>query len=78
MSALPGSFRKSLAEESEEDQRVSSPDFPICDCLRSCGGTSGERQSASVFRNINTTGSVRVIKKRTVFCLCKGFKQSTT
>lgn len=28
MSALPGSFRKSLAEESEEDQRVSSPDFP--------------------------------------------------
>lgn len=27
-SALPGSFRKSLAEKSEEDQRVSSPDFP--------------------------------------------------
>lgn len=27
-SALPGFFRKSLAEESEEDQQVSSPDFP--------------------------------------------------
>lgn len=28
MSALPGSFRKPLEEESKEDQLVSSPDFP--------------------------------------------------
>lgn len=67
---LPMTFRKSLAEESEEDQQVSSPDFPS---VSVCVPVEEQVEQDRVLLSLRTSTLLALLgpaKEKTAFCLC--------